>query len=106
MKTLLTLISLSFTSLIWSQSITERYVVPVDTPTNIERYNIDYKLVDESVIATDNSILNLIDLDALDSQRLPDTNVIVHDNTTNLDVILFNKKRSINPNVLHNTTDQ
>ena len=106
MNIFLTLISLSFTSIIWSQSLTERYITPVEVPTHIERYNVDYKLVDESVIVSDSSILNQIDLDGLDPLRSEFDNVVVHDVVTNLEVILFYKRKTKITNVLLNTTEQ
>ena len=96
--------SIFVVSIGWGQS-TERYVTPMELPTNIERYNVDYKLVDESVIVSDSSILSQIDLDRLDSMRAIDHNVVVNDVNTGLEIILFYKKKSARINSL-NTFEQ
>lgn len=106
MNIFLTLISLSFTSIIWSQSLTERYITPVEVPSHVERYNVDYKLVDESVIVSDSSILNQIDLDGFEYMRSETQNVTVHDSVTNLDIILFYKKKTKTTNNNLNTIEQ
>ena len=104
MKRLLLIMSIFVVSIGWGQS-TERYVTPMELPTNIERYNVDYKLVDESVIVSDSSILSQIDLDILDSMRAIDHNVVVNDVNTGLEIILFYKKKSARINSL-NTFEQ
>jgi len=104
MKRLLLIMSIFVVSIGWGQS-TERYVTPMELPTNIERYNVDYKLVDESVIVSDSSILSQIDLDRLDSMRAIDHNVVVNDVNTGLEIILFYKKKSARINSL-NTFEQ
>ena len=104
MKRLLLIMSIFVVSIGWGQS-TERYVTPMELPTNIERYNVDYKLVDESVIVSDSSILSQIDLDRLDSMIAIDHNVVVNDVNTGLEIILFYKKKSARTNSL-NTFEQ
>ena len=110
MNKLLTIISLSFVSIGWgqitSETLTQRYVTPISVPSHIERYEVDYKLVDESVIASDSSILNQIDLDALDSFRALDHDVTVTDSVTNLEVILFYRERTGKNNYLSNESEQ
>lgn len=106
MKIILTVLSANFIFVGWGQASTDRYVTPIDIPTNIERYNIDYKLVDESVLVSDSLILNQIDLDSLDALRFEEHSVTVHDNATNLDVILFHEKKSKISNNNFNTIEQ
>ena len=107
---ILTIISLSFISTVSgqvnSESVSERNITPITLPTNIERYGIDYKLEDESVIASDSSILNMIDLESLEPMRSEVQNVTVQDSVTSLDVILFHERKSKRSNVLLNTIEQ
>ena len=105
MKILLLTMSLCFVSIGWAQTSTDRYMTTELVPSNLERYNIDFKLVDESVIVSDSSILNQIDMINLETFRAQDQNVIVNDAVTGLDVILFYKKKSGKINLL-NTTEQ
>ena len=60
--------------------------------SNIERYNVDYKILNYSFMNGDSTILNQINLDELEAYRSPTENVHVIDPTTGLDVLLFYRK--------------
>lgn len=71
----------------------DRTVKEIDPPNNIERYGIDYELKDYVFNLGDSSILNTIDLNALEQFRNSDSDIEVTDPSTGLTVILFWKKR-------------
>lgn len=107
MKSTLLLILVFLTSSNFSfgqLSLTERQMTPAYIPNHIERYNVDYRLVDESIIVSDSSVLSQIDLEGLESNRALDHDVTVHDIATGLDIILFYKKRGVKPNSVTNTS--
>lgn len=106
MKKVILLLFVCASSISWGQGSTGRIAVPDQLPNHIERYNVDYKLVDESVLANDSTILNHINLDALEEFRLNDENVIVRDVPTNLEVVLFYRKKTTKPSKPINTSAQ
>ncbi len=77
-----------------AQESTSRIVIPVEYPTNIERYGIDYELKDYSFQNGDSTILNTINLDHYDHLRNPNHYVEVLDPSTGLTIILYHEKRS------------
>lgn len=79
-----------------SQDVTSKQVIPVVVPTNIERYNIDYKLLDSTVLNGNLELLNQVDLDYLDSFRSPSSSIQVTDPNTGFEIILFHEKRDVN----------
>ena len=104
---LVALILMAVAPISFSQSITDRYQTPVDTPSNIERYKIDYELVDESLIAADKSILNLLNLDAIDRVRQESEDVIYFDEVNEIELRVYSiakttarKNKTNSPNSL------
>lgn len=77
-----------------------RYRVPIHTPNNIERYGIDYELKNYTLSQSDSTLINEIDLNALDHLRAQDHNVEVTDPESGLIVILYYKKRIRTGNTL------
>jgi len=97
MRTLLfiTFIALSY----WSTSqvdYTSKMVTAPPIPTNIERYEVDYKLKSHVFIDGDSSVLNQIDLRLLEEYRDTTEDVEITDPTTGLKVILFFEKHFSN----------
>lgn len=75
-----------------------------NTSNNTERYGVDYKLVNESILQNNPAILNDINLDELEQYRSKTEDVTVIDPNTGLSLILFYKKRvklSNEPNPLN-----
>ncbi len=104
---LVALILIAVAPISFCQNITDRHQTPIDTPSNIERYKIDYELVDESLIATDNSILNSIDLSRLEFVRHETEDILFFDKTLNIELRVYSvqkatqrKRNSTSPNQL------
>lgn len=57
--------------------------------TNIERYNVEYNLEDESIIVSDSSILNTLNLNILDFNRTKDEDVTVFDRNSGLSIVVY-----------------
>jgi len=93
-KLIILIIVSTFSGLAFSQSIEERAAVAQEIKSNIERYNVDYKILDESLIESDSSVLNLIDLDHLGNFRNETSNVVITDKRTGIKVVLFFKKEN------------
>lgn len=69
---------------------------PIVAPTNIERYNIDYKLMDTTVINGNWDLIDQVDLNLLEAFRSPTASVQITDPTTGYEIILFHEKRESN----------
>lgn len=91
MTKFLTLISIGISICSFGQGNLGKTKAAVHTPslTNIQRYNIEYKLDDESILGSDSTILNTIDLDRLEFVRKEQEDVVFYDKDLNLDVIVF-----------------
>ena len=61
--------------------------------SNIERYNVEYKLVDETLLSSDSAILNNLDIDRLDFFRKDIEDFIFLDKSSGLEVIVFSFER-------------
>lgn len=98
MRQLLTTIgALGFAITAFSQSSLDtqpRQQYQPETPTNQERYGIDYQLKDYPFIDGDSTILNLIDLSYLEEFRTEDQDVEIIDPYTGLTVILYFEKKT------------
>ncbi|MGB0915189.1 MAG: hypothetical protein ACPGVI_03910 [Crocinitomicaceae bacterium] len=57
--------------------------------SNIQLYNIEYKLVDESIIAMDSTVLNNMNLERFDYVRLKSEDIVFFDKEQNLEVVVF-----------------
>lgn len=66
---------------------------PIVAPTNIERYNIDYKLMDTTVINGNWDLIDQVDLNLLEAFRSSVASVQVTDPITGYEIILFHEKR-------------
>lgn len=71
------------------QDITARYQTPIEIPSNIDRYKVDYELMDESYIAQDSLILEQLDLTDAEQFRLESTEFIHRDQNTHLFIRLY-----------------
>ena len=71
----------------------ERYRVEIPSPSNIERYGIDYKIKDFSLTDQDSSLVEQIDLSSLEQYRSEFQDVEVIDNLTGLTIILFHERK-------------
>lgn len=89
-KILLLGLLLLFASPGYSQNSTERYISNVPSvPTNIERYKIDYELVDEIHLTEDSLILNQLNLENAENFRLENEIFIHRDENTHLKIRLY-----------------
>lgn len=97
MKIILSILFLSVCLVGYSQiegiDPTARYRVSIEAPPNTERYGIDYILKDYTFVNGDSSILELLNLDAIEYLRAQDHAVEVFDESTGLIIILFHEKR-------------
>lgn len=69
--------------------------------TNIQRYNYEYKLVDETVLNADSTILSNLDLNILEYYRLPSEDVVVFDRISGLSIIAFSFDKIRSKNAGH-----
>ena len=101
-KILLTLISVGIYSVSFGQNLTERMMTPIITPTNIERYGIDYEIKNYLFNPSDSALINSIDLQALESYREQFQEIEAVDTVTGLIVILYFEKKSriTNPSII------
>lgn len=76
----------------FSQNTSTRYATTPLPPTNTERYNSDYLLKDYAFVNGDSTILEQIDLAAIEHLRSDSENIEVLDANTGLVVILFHQK--------------
>ncbi len=97
MKLTLALLSISISLVGYSQlegiSQTARYHTPFHAPSNTDRYGVDYELKDYTFVDGDSSVLELLDLDAIDHLRAEDHAVEVPDANLGVIVVLFHEKR-------------
>lgn len=61
--------------------------------SNIERYNIEYRLVDETLLNSDSTILNSLNIDKLDYFRKDSEDSIFLDKNSGIEVIVFSFDR-------------
>lgn len=78
-----------------TETPTSREVQPVVLKSNIERYNVDYKIINYTCVNGDSTILNHINLDELESHRSTTEDVQVIDPNTGFEIILFHKKNRV-----------
>lgn len=97
MKLLLLTSIISISFLCTSQvDYTSKMVTPVHTPTNIERYGVDYELKNYTFTSEDSTILNQLDLKQFEEFRNPSENIEINDPSSGLTIILFFEKHSSN----------
>lgn len=97
---LITIVNLNVSYLEAQINPTERYITQsLHIPTNIERYKIDYQLLDESLISDSKEILLSINIDQFEAQRREDEDVHVLDETTGIMIVLYSySKCTVNKN--------
>ncbi len=94
MKILITLFfTFSFISS-YAQLSTSKKAVPITTPTNVERYGIDYEIKDYTFNISDSSMINALDLNSIEHLRPQTENIEVFDPNSGHTIILFYKKRN------------
>jgi hypothetical protein len=99
MTKFLTLISIGISICSFGQQTlnsTSKQLTPIEYPTNIERYNVDYKLVDTTVLNGNWQLVNQINLENLEQFRSTSIDVIVSDPNSGFEIILFNEKKITN----------
>lgn len=70
-------------------------IAPQISPvSNVERYGVDYALKNYVFQDGDSTVLEQINLDALEHHRNPSQDIEVLDQTTGLIVILYHRKRA------------
>ncbi len=99
-KILLFGICLLITGFSFSQQ-TSKKMMPVTPLSGIERYKIDYELVNYTFVDGDSSVLNLIDLEHFDVVRKENQDIEITDSVTGLKVLIYSKvkareKKSVN----------
>jgi len=85
----------------FSQMSSSKQMVPVTTPTNVERYGIDYEIKDYTFNITDSSMINAIDLNSIEHLRSQTENVEVFDANSGYTIILFFEKKNKNTTQLN-----
>lgn len=91
MKILMTAIALLTCGFLFSQFDAEkRLYTPAET--YIDRYEIDYELLNYTFINGDSSILLLLNLESAEEFRKSTSNVIYHDTINNVDILLYMKE--------------
>ena len=98
MKIRILIISFLFISIGWSQNHFDRHNPTVDFQTNIQRYNKDYELVDESALISDSSILEEINLFTIDALRINDEDLIINYRGLNIEIIIYSRQKAIENN--------
>ncbi len=68
---------------------------PSSIGTNLERYNVEYRLVDESIITSDSSVLSTLNLNILDYNRTKSEDVVVFDRNSGLNIIVYSFERIV-----------
>jgi len=82
---------------------TERFIThSAHIPTNIERYKVDYQLLDESLISDSKEILLALNINQLEGLRREDEDIQLVDEGTGIVIILYSySKCAINKNSSH-----
>lgn len=93
MNHLLTTLFLIFNIYAFGQTHLSRIAQQPEIPSNIERYESDYKLKDYTFVNGDSSILESINLEYLEQFRSTEHNIEVIDPNTGLSVILFSERK-------------
>ena len=93
MKKLLTFFCflIGTTSLVAQQ---EQYATEVaDNETNIQRYGLDYELIDYTFVNGDSTILNELDITANFHARLLNDDLVLTDIAHNVKILLYSESR-------------
>lgn len=94
MKVLVLLTSmLAFGSVSYAQESTGRYVSSQHMMSNAERYQIDYELANPSVLETNPSVIDDLELDRIEDVREFDQDITVVDSKTGLELIVYSRAR-------------
>lgn len=93
MKRIILLFCLGLSTTISHAQNTEKYAEPIRVRTNIERYKLDYELVDGTVIAGDNSILNSLELFRIEYVRQESDDVVFLDKNSGLEILVYSNQK-------------
>lgn len=95
-KTLLLIIlfNMSISYLNAQVNPTERFIThSAHIPTNIERYKIDYEIVDQSLIESDMSILTELNLERIEHLRHETDDVMTVDKNTGIEIVIYSVQK-------------
>ena len=87
MKPFVTLAGMLITFAGYSQ--TQRQAIPLPTKNNQERYKIEYELKDYVFINGDSTILNSINIEAIEYQRVQSTDIEIFNSDINQIIVLY-----------------
>ena len=91
---LIALFSLSNSYLDAQINSTERFITQsAHIPTNIERYKVDYEIVDQSIIESDQSILSELNLERIEYLRHETDDVITIDKNTGIEIVIYSVQK-------------
>ena len=97
MKPFVTLAAMLITFLGFSQ--TQRQAIPLSTKSNQERYKIEFELKDYVFVNGDSTILNSINIDAYNHQRMQSSNVEIFNSDINQIIVLYSYDKMV---LIHN----
>lgn len=97
MKPFVTLAGMLITFAGYSQ--TQRQAIPLPTKNNQERYKIEYELKDYVFINGDSTILNSINIEAIEYQRVQSTDIEIFNSDINQIIVLYSYDKMV---LIHN----
>ncbi len=97
MKPFVTLAAMLITFLGFSQ--TQRQAIPLPIKNNQERYKIEYELKDYVFINGDSTILNSINIEAIEYQRVQSTDIEIFNSDINQIIVLYSYDKMV---LIHN----
>jgi len=95
MKYYVSVLAISLVFLGFGQNNLERYNPSGNPVSNIERYKLDYELVDESLLFTDSTILNEINMRTIDALRKEDVDTVINYRNLNIEIRIYSKQKAI-----------
>jgi hypothetical protein len=97
MKPFVTLAAMLITFIGYSQ--TQKQAIPISIKTNQQRYKVDYELKDYVFINGDSSLLNSINIDAIEYQRAQSSDIEIFNSDINQIIVLYSKDKMV---LIHN----
>jgi len=79
----------------FGQNSTERYITNAPhLPTNIERFKMDYELVDNSLVATDKSLLETLELWRIEYVREDNQDVVFFEKNAGIEILVYSREKT------------
>ena len=97
MKPFVTLSAMLITFAGYSQA--QRQAIPLPIKTNQQRYKIEYELKDYVFINGDSTILNSINIEAIEYQRVQSTDIEIFNSDINQIIVLYSYDKIV---LIHN----